>query len=58
MRGRNLGRTLELEGGDDGEVIRKKGNIAGVGRECSRGRWVASCPYPTARVYVNSRLKS
>jgi hypothetical protein len=29
MRGRNLGRTLELEGGDDGEVIRKKGNIAG-----------------------------
>jgi hypothetical protein len=26
---RNLGRTLELEGGDDGEVIRKKGNIAG-----------------------------
>jgi hypothetical protein len=24
MRGRNLGRTLELEGGDDGEVIRKE----------------------------------
>jgi hypothetical protein len=47
----NLNRTLK--GGDGGEVIRKKGKIAGVGEECWCGCWIASCLCPTTLMHAN-----